>query len=52
MPHPSAIQHGSRERSPRPSVRTPVPDLDGLGGGRRRLPRRLRRATALLVPPG
>lgn len=52
MQHPTAAQHGSRERiGPRPYVRTPVPDLDGLAGGPRRLPRRLRRASSLLVPP-
>ena len=44
MPHHTAAQHGSRERiGPRPFVRTPVPDLDGLLGGPRRLPSRLRR---------
>jgi hypothetical protein len=53
MQHPTAAQHGSRERvGPRPFVRTPVPDLDGPAGGARRLPRRLRRASVLVVPPG
>lgn len=52
MPHPTAAQHGSRARTgPWPSVRTPVPDLDGAPSGPRRLPRRLRRAAPLLVPP-
>ena len=53
MQHPTAAQHGSRERiGPRPFVRPSLPDLDGLPPGPRRLPARLRRRPALVVPPG
>ena len=53
MPHTTAASHGSRERiGPRPFVRVPVPDLDGLPAAPRRLPPRLRRRAALTVPPG
>jgi hypothetical protein len=52
MQHATAAQHGSRERiGPRPFVRVPVPDLEGLPRTPRRLPARLRRGRALLVPP-
>jgi hypothetical protein len=52
MQHASASDHGSRERiGPRPFVRMPVPDLDGLPRVPRRLPARLRRKTVLTVPP-
>lgn len=52
MPHTAAAHHGSRERiGPRPFVRVPVPDLDGLPDAPRRLPARLRRRAALTVPP-
>jgi hypothetical protein len=52
MQHAAAAPHGSRERiGPRPFVRLPVPDLDGLPRAPRRLPARLRRGTALVVPP-
>ncbi len=53
MQHASADQHGSRERiGPRPFIRTPVPDLDGLPRAPRRLPARLRRRAVLTPPPG
>ena len=51
--HTTADAHGSRDRiGPRPSVRAPVPDLDGLPGIPRRLPPRLRRRATVTVPPG
>jgi hypothetical protein len=53
MQHTAAAQHGSRERiGPRPFVRVPAPDLDGLPRAPRRLPARLRRRSSLIVPPG
>jgi hypothetical protein len=51
--HTAADAHGSRERiGPRPFVRTPVPDLEGLPQAPRRLPARLRRRASVTVPPG
>jgi hypothetical protein len=52
MQHANAAHHAHRERiGPRPYVRTPVPDLDGLPRVPRRLPPRLRRRATLTVPP-
>jgi hypothetical protein len=53
MQHTTADGHGSAgERiGPRPFLRMPVPDLDGLPVAPRRLPARLRRRGALTVPP-
>ena len=52
MQHTTAAAHGSREQiGPRPFVRTPAPDLDGLPRVPRRLPSRLRRRATLTVPP-
>jgi hypothetical protein len=48
----TAAQHGSRERiGPRPFLRVPALDLDGLPRVPRRLPARLRRRATLTVPP-
>ena len=52
MQHTTADSHGSRERiGPRPYVRMPVPEIDGLPGVPRRLPPRLRRRPSVTVPP-
>ena len=52
MQHIAAAQHGSSERiGPRPFVRVPASDVDGLPRAPRRLPARLRRRTPLVVPP-
>ena len=51
--HTTAEAHGFRERiGPRPFVRTPTPDLEGLPALPRRLPARLRRRPSVTVPPG
>ena len=52
MQHDTAAPHGSRERiGPRPFVRTPALDVDGLPAVPRRLPARLRRRASVTVPP-